>query len=1204
MQLKKPAIFLKKILSGFLVTVMLIISIVPAISEAAVSQSWETVIDEDPSGFAFIDTTADYVLLGIGTKIHKIDRATGSEITNITLSNASKIINGCVDGNYLYVVSRAAAVAPYGLHIAKIDIINMTVATEYTNTTWEYPYGITVINNTLYVSGADNAGACIYDFDLNLNELGDSYIITGANKYFFEIASDGNYLYSSFRLSGTQSGVYKFDLDLTEVANWTVSNDYNLRNIIVEGNNVVACSRDGNPTQKLLYFDAATLTLQHNETIASKYYDINNYNASTFLLSTYEGKIYVKNYSTHAAELEITGFATDEEIFLDAYSSNIYAYGNVNGNWVLRAYSIAEGSTYTYTEQAPPSLSWWDGVYENFTEVGRWAWINTSIPKAPGEYVNTYAPFMMLDKEYTTEYKTGGYVSDSNPLKIYFDWHSPVNVSFIRFYYYDPDGLQYCPAHYTIYIDGNMIYEGNETASVNGQWVVIDFPDQTNVYNLTWVITASKGYIDTGTPTNISIAEVEVFSQDAPLVITQENIPYFEEITRWWNGLNWSFSWRIDDVSTGVSTNWLSIMPTTLCWMSNFASIADYWDTYVNTYHAEIGSHWEQVGQAQALQNYSSAYERATYGINQIETYAGKTSPWGTTCITFGIPFSRSNPHYHLAYWDAGFRAMGYSSNNPDDNYPEYRATCTWLWKCRPPQNMSLYDVVMPHYLSDFIFYTPRTVKPDAWDPNDQKLVAAKENGSWILTISHPGETVSSAFKDWVNNSDCWLATIGEVASYWFYKLYTNVTYSSTGSELIYDINIYNSDDRIWEVPVTFKFNISGLGINDDNINSTVIVKWKNNGTIYRDTWNNIGDLSQKNNRIMQEGYRIQGDYLYLSVKPGTSDRPKSIYFMVGTNSPPQISNPSPPDGETVSSSGNFAVLQVQINDADGDTVTVTFYNASNDNIIGTDTVAGNGTATVTWHNLSYYTTYSWYIVADDGTDTTTSPTWSFYFTKYNSPPSTPSNPSPADGATNVSLNITLSWECNDPDGDPLTYDVYFGTTTDPPLVAENITSPTYDPGPLQEATTYYWKVFVWDGSSGKYSPVWSFTTEGAANQPPVADFTYTIVGKNVTFNASASYDPDGSIINYTWNFGDGSIGYGEIVEHTYAANGTYTVTLTVTDNEGLTSNTSETITLGGGTNGGGGGTIETDFYNYFWIFITILIFLFIMVFLAIVIQK
>ena len=77
----------------------------------------------------------------------------------------------------------------------------------------------------------------------------------------------------------------------------------------------------------------------------------------------------------------------------------------------------------------------------------------------------------------------------------------------------------------------------------------------------------------------------------------------------------------------------------------------------------------------------------------------------------------------------------------------------------------------------------------------------------------------------------------------------------------------------------------------------------------------------------------------------------------------------------------------------------------------------------------------------------------------------------------------------------------------------------------------------------------------------PVANFTYTptypLENRPVLFNASQSYDPDGSLVSYTWNFGDGNITTtsGSMISHTYAVTNVYRVTLTVTDNDGLTTN-------------------------------------------------
>ncbi|MEM3579656.1 MAG: PKD domain-containing protein [Candidatus Bathyarchaeia archaeon] len=84
--------------------------------------------------------------------------------------------------------------------------------------------------------------------------------------------------------------------------------------------------------------------------------------------------------------------------------------------------------------------------------------------------------------------------------------------------------------------------------------------------------------------------------------------------------------------------------------------------------------------------------------------------------------------------------------------------------------------------------------------------------------------------------------------------------------------------------------------------------------------------------------------------------------------------------------------------------------------------------------------------------------------------------------------------------------------------------------------------------------------------QPPFAVFTYAPtypeVNEPVTFDASGSYDPDGYIVSYTWNFGDGNISTtsNPVITHKYVAFGDYPVTLTVTDNSGLTDQETATI--------------------------------------------
>jgi len=86
------------------------------------------------------------------------------------------------------------------------------------------------------------------------------------------------------------------------------------------------------------------------------------------------------------------------------------------------------------------------------------------------------------------------------------------------------------------------------------------------------------------------------------------------------------------------------------------------------------------------------------------------------------------------------------------------------------------------------------------------------------------------------------------------------------------------------------------------------------------------------------------------------------------------------------------------------------------------------------------------------------------------------------------------------------------------------------------------------------------------ALQNPSASFTNSPlspeVGETVTFDASGSSDPDGTIVGYEWSFGDEATATGITASHSYSSAGTYTVTLTVTDNNGLTGTTTKSVTV------------------------------------------
>jgi len=268
----------------------------------------------------------------------------------------------------------------------------------------------------------------------------------------------------------------------------------------------------------------------------------------------------------------------------------------------------------------------------------------------------------------------------------------------------------------------------------------------------------------------------------------------------------------------------------------------------------------------------------------------------------------------------------------------------------------------------------------------------------------------------------------------------------------------------------------------------------------------------------------------------------RSIGMWLQEQDPYLSPDPTPSDGATNVSTS--PTLEVDVSDPDGNSIDVTFYDASDDSEIGTDTnVSDGGTASVDWTGRDNGTAYDWYAVADDGNDTTESATWSFT-TNY-----VPDADANGPYSANVGETITLDGSgSSDPDGSIDEYDWDLD-----------------DDGSYDDATgekpSHSWsssgthaiglRVTDSDGAAATDS------TEVDVNASPNASFSYSAsdptIGESITFDASDSSDTDGSIDEYDWDFDDGNTGSGESVDHSYDDDGTYSVALTVTDNDGAT---------------------------------------------------
>lgn len=108
----------------------------------------------------------------------------------------------------------------------------------------------------------------------------------------------------------------------------------------------------------------------------------------------------------------------------------------------------------------------------------------------------------------------------------------------------------------------------------------------------------------------------------------------------------------------------------------------------------------------------------------------------------------------------------------------------------------------------------------------------------------------------------------------------------------------------------------------------------------------------------------------------------------------------------------------------------------------------------------------------------------------------------------------------------------------------------------------------VFSSGDGRHDYDVSMVNVASIPKAPVASFTASTTigapGTSVVLDAAASNDPDGTIVAYNWNFGDFTTGSGALTSHTFNTAGTFPVTLTVTDNSGMSHSTTTDIAIGG----------------------------------------
>ncbi|MDJ0356112.1 PKD domain-containing protein [Paenarthrobacter sp. PH39-S1] len=171
-----------------------------------------------------------------------------------------------------------------------------------------------------------------------------------------------------------------------------------------------------------------------------------------------------------------------------------------------------------------------------------------------------------------------------------------------------------------------------------------------------------------------------------------------------------------------------------------------------------------------------------------------------------------------------------------------------------------------------------------------------------------------------------------------------------------------------------------------------------------------------------------------------------------------------------------------------------------------------------------------------------------------------PSTPSRVIASADTTASVTLGWASATDGSSSVSYQIL----RDDRVVAT--TSALTAMVPKSGENRFFVRAVDAAGNLSSSAPVLQAQGDGAPPAPPnaspTAGFSWAGAGLAVQFNAAGSADPDGTIAGYAWDFGDGAAGSGLSPSHAYAAQGSYQVRLTVTDDQGATGTAAKAVAV------------------------------------------